>query len=574
MANKTVYPFGTNGSLPAGVGIINDLTTGGADKALSAEMGKKIGEDLREISHAETYDTPVDVYALPQYDYLMIAAGEYAPEYAYWVSQDGSTGHKAKTALIPLAGVDVVRFSISGNTRIAMLRSNNMGNNVAIDLASGWDDIMKPQAGDYTFVVPDDATLLAIATAGISGTDARYIYDITLQTNAKGGIMYVDDMVFRGLDFPVMGYGNKMLSKPISTYTHTPKIVETAKYIFVLYASSKETTVESVGDKNDTVLCVISKATGEQWYETIFDCKNPETVDGNTCLYNHNSNMINVSETEVVVTVGCVNDGKFLFINKTYNASTRAIGPVEKSTLSYGGNAYDLNLRNYIQMANSVYSLSITESDKVANSADIWNPSVYDDNGVTKYIALFSFKVSSADATPYIMMTSTDARAWSPLFLLQTDLKSGETSAIVANGKIYLTNRIGGSFSDDQAHGQFYGVCNMSGTMLKAWEKINVQRTRPCEVAIDGTVYIIYNDGNNSGKYWGRTKIVIAKVNADYSLTEIKSFTSPYGIHYQSACDHNGAMLIAYAEDVRGYNAGTNNAITDIAIAQFYDFNS
>lgn len=43
MANTTVYPFGTGGSLPASVGIINDLTTGGADKALSAEMGKVLG---------------------------------------------------------------------------------------------------------------------------------------------------------------------------------------------------------------------------------------------------------------------------------------------------------------------------------------------------------------------------------------------------------------------------------------------------------------------------------------------------------------------------------------------------
>lgn len=39
MANSTVYPYGTGGSLPASIGIINDLTTGGADKALSAQQG-------------------------------------------------------------------------------------------------------------------------------------------------------------------------------------------------------------------------------------------------------------------------------------------------------------------------------------------------------------------------------------------------------------------------------------------------------------------------------------------------------------------------------------------------------
>lgn len=54
MANKTVYPYGTNGTLPASVGIVNDLTTGGSDKALSAEQGKIIGGKI------ETYDAVVD----------------------------------------------------------------------------------------------------------------------------------------------------------------------------------------------------------------------------------------------------------------------------------------------------------------------------------------------------------------------------------------------------------------------------------------------------------------------------------------------------------------------------------
>ena len=42
MADKTIYPYGTNGQLPSSIGVINDLTTGGADKALSAEMGRRL----------------------------------------------------------------------------------------------------------------------------------------------------------------------------------------------------------------------------------------------------------------------------------------------------------------------------------------------------------------------------------------------------------------------------------------------------------------------------------------------------------------------------------------------------
>ena len=40
MANQTVYPYGAGGSLPSGIGVVNDLYTGGTTDALSAEQGK------------------------------------------------------------------------------------------------------------------------------------------------------------------------------------------------------------------------------------------------------------------------------------------------------------------------------------------------------------------------------------------------------------------------------------------------------------------------------------------------------------------------------------------------------
>lgn len=46
MANTTVYPYGTGGSLPSSIGLINDLTTGGVDKALTAEQGKVLNEKI------------------------------------------------------------------------------------------------------------------------------------------------------------------------------------------------------------------------------------------------------------------------------------------------------------------------------------------------------------------------------------------------------------------------------------------------------------------------------------------------------------------------------------------------
>jgi hypothetical protein len=48
MANRTIYPYGPGGHLPANIGIIDDLKTGGADKALSAEQGKVLNEEVHE----------------------------------------------------------------------------------------------------------------------------------------------------------------------------------------------------------------------------------------------------------------------------------------------------------------------------------------------------------------------------------------------------------------------------------------------------------------------------------------------------------------------------------------------
>ncbi len=46
MANSTVYPYGTNGELPSSIGLINDLVTGGSDKALTAEQGKVLNKKI------------------------------------------------------------------------------------------------------------------------------------------------------------------------------------------------------------------------------------------------------------------------------------------------------------------------------------------------------------------------------------------------------------------------------------------------------------------------------------------------------------------------------------------------
>ena len=47
--NTTVYPFGINGDLPSSIGIVDDVYTGGSDKALSAQQGKILKEEIDDF---------------------------------------------------------------------------------------------------------------------------------------------------------------------------------------------------------------------------------------------------------------------------------------------------------------------------------------------------------------------------------------------------------------------------------------------------------------------------------------------------------------------------------------------
>lgn len=63
MANSTVYPYGTGGSLPSSIGLINDLKTGGADKALAAQQGVVLSDMITTRNLSVSPDTDKIGYA-------------------------------------------------------------------------------------------------------------------------------------------------------------------------------------------------------------------------------------------------------------------------------------------------------------------------------------------------------------------------------------------------------------------------------------------------------------------------------------------------------------------------------
>lgn len=143
MTNKTVYPYGTEGTLPSNIGIIDDMTTGGADKALSAEQGKVIGEILFGDKKIYSNELPV------LYDGKMLKAD--STSVGKTLSQVTKTSYSAmKNYRIPVKGIETVNY--------IGYSSNNDNGSLFLDendvVISG---IVAPQNGRRTIAVPEGA---------------------------------------------------------------------------------------------------------------------------------------------------------------------------------------------------------------------------------------------------------------------------------------------------------------------------------------------------------------------------------------------------------------------------------
>lgn len=110
MANITVYPFGTGGRLPGSVGVINDMVTGGADKALSAEVGKHIGDIIGEYKILESSFSEFDHY---KDGYQLKADSTQVGKDIDDVGTYASSIHR--NVKIPLAGYSKVVFNQYGS---------------------------------------------------------------------------------------------------------------------------------------------------------------------------------------------------------------------------------------------------------------------------------------------------------------------------------------------------------------------------------------------------------------------------------------------------------------------------
>lgn len=170
MANTTIYPFGNNGTMPSSVGIVNDLTTGGADKALSAEMGKKLNEDFSITGDANIVLETPNVTILNSQD-EEIGSIDNTGIHSPTIKEDFP---RYDAYIIPSYGQSLAIGTQGGSTTFAsvepMAYNENLTKTGIIDMCQGIAEGFRLVKEANNIVLPSRTKIItfAIGTGGIS----------------------------------------------------------------------------------------------------------------------------------------------------------------------------------------------------------------------------------------------------------------------------------------------------------------------------------------------------------------------------------------------------------------------
>lgn len=154
MANKNVYPFGIEGQLPSGYPIVNDKTTGGADKAWSAEQGK--------LACVEIDKNMDNIFRMNATELLL---SDYTANNNWTINSSNlwskGSGNNNASELVPI--VPGQRYRVYGQTIIAMLKSDSMVNGNSPDFCTGYTGRISV-SDIYDVIAPEDAAFMYVLT--------------------------------------------------------------------------------------------------------------------------------------------------------------------------------------------------------------------------------------------------------------------------------------------------------------------------------------------------------------------------------------------------------------------------
>ena len=195
MANQTVYPYGTGGSLPSSIGIINDCITGGADKALAAEQGKVLGSALNGAATER-----VDYSVLTTLNTFIDPTPLWKDSAAY------------NCSIISVNPGEIYAFERGTNDiDIAVLKTNEHVDNTTPSFSGAFKERIIGANLPRYIVIPSDAHYLYVRKKNSSGVCNTKLYKVT--TDDIGLIGRVDT-IETGLEWivPKLSWRRKSVS--------------------------------------------------------------------------------------------------------------------------------------------------------------------------------------------------------------------------------------------------------------------------------------------------------------------------------------------------------------------------
>jgi hypothetical protein len=146
----TIYPYGTNGELPTSIGLVNDLTTGGVDKALTAEQGKVLRNYTIVVQE-------IDIDSYPILPYVISSST------LNWSSNASSTINQHIAVPITEGGTYRISPGSNGVNDYAWLTTDEVGHNIggtsapvvqgtSIYYVSREKDIVAPIGAKYLYI--------------------------------------------------------------------------------------------------------------------------------------------------------------------------------------------------------------------------------------------------------------------------------------------------------------------------------------------------------------------------------------------------------------------------------------
>lgn len=176
MANKTVYPYGQNGTLPSGYPIADDLGTDSAQQALSARQGKVIGDYLFPGEES------VDIASIADANYTIADKG----------SNEGSAWGAGKHKAIPVVAGQKITLSVASTdnggyycwfTSYSAPSASTSPTYFLLGWGRAW------LAGSKTMIVPAGATYLIVNTKNASNT----VFTWSLKREVAAGNNFVTE---------------------------------------------------------------------------------------------------------------------------------------------------------------------------------------------------------------------------------------------------------------------------------------------------------------------------------------------------------------------------------------------